>query len=216
MKTTLNATCSSCGKTHEITAYSGINVAENPELKSMVKDGSLFVWECPVCGKANLATYQTLYHDPEEKLMIWMLPEGILPEDRVEAIGKQMESSADLPDGYVFRRTLDIGSLIEKVNIFDAGLDDRVIEMCKYVTRMEMAEKNEDQDIPEASLKFYKMNGPDNDLEFSYPKDGKMLGIRTSFNIYGDCAGILRRNLSIKTSGGFPIVDQTWVARFFR
>lgn len=216
MKTRLKATCSSCGQQQEITAYTGINVADNPELKAMVKDGSLFVWECPSCGKANLAAYQTLYHDPEEKLMIWMLPEGILPEDQVEAIGKQMETSADLPEGYVFRRTLDIGSLIEKVNIFDAGLDDRVIEMCKYVTRMEMMEKGVYQDIPETSLKFYKMDGPDNELEFSYPKDGKMLGIRTGFNIYGDCAGILRRNPSIKASGGFPVVDQAWVARFFR
>ena len=147
MKTLLKATCSSCGQTQEITAYTGINVAENPELKALVKDGSLFVWECPSCRKANLAAYQTLYHDPEEKLMIWMLPEGILPEDQVEAIGKLMESSSDLPEGYVFRRTLDIGSLIEKVNIFDAGLDDRVIEMCKYVTRMEMEEKGVDQTI---------------------------------------------------------------------
>ena len=214
MKTTLKATCSSCGHVQEITAYTGINIAEEPDLKARVKDGSLFVWECPVCGRANLARYQTLYHDPQERIMIWMLPEGLIPEDKVEAIGRQIEASSEQTGEYVFRRVSDIGSLIEKVNIFDAGLDDRIIEMCKYVTRMEMAEKG-DKEILETSLKFYRMDGPDNDLEFSYPKDGKMLGVRIGFNVYGDCAGILRRNPSIKPSGGFPVVDQAWIARFF-
>ena len=214
MKTTIKVSCSFCGRSHELDAWPGINVAEEPELKAKVKDGSLFIWECPGCRKANLASYQTIYHDPAERIMVWMLPEGLIPEDKVEAIGRQIEASSDQTGEYVFRRVGDIGSLIEKVNIFDAGLDDRIIEMCKYVTKMELAEK-EGGPAGELSLKFYRMDGPDNDLEFSYPKDGKMLGVRIGFNVYGDCAGILRRNPSIKPSRGFSIVDQTWIARFF-
>ena len=82
MTTKTLATCSSCGEKHEITYYSGINTAEDPELKARVKDGSLFLWECPHCGKTNLSVGQTIYHDPEEKLMIWLLPEGLVPEDK--------------------------------------------------------------------------------------------------------------------------------------
>ena len=214
MKTTLKVICSFCGRAHEVEVWPGINIAEEPELKAKVKDGSLFVWECPGCGKANLVSYQTVYHDPAEKIMVWMLPAGLIPEDKVEAIGRQIEASSDQTGEYVFRRVGDIGSLIEKVNIVDAGLDDRIIEMCKYVTKMELAEK-EGGSAGDLSLKFYRMDGPDNDLEFSYPKDGKMLGVRIGFNVYGDCAGILRRNPSIKPSGGFSIVDQAWIARFF-
>ena len=214
MKTSLKATCSFCGHLHDIDAWPGINVAEDHDLKARVKDGSLFVWECPECGKANLASYQTIYHDPAERIMVWMLPEGLIPEDKVEAIGRQIEASSDQTGEYVFRRVTDIGSLIEKVNIFDAGLDDRIIEMCKYVTKMELAEK-EGGPAGNLALKFYRMDGPDNDLEFSYPKDGRMLGVRIGFNVYGDCAGILRRNPSIKPSGGFSLVDQVWIARFF-
>jgi len=215
MKTTIKATCSSCGRSHELEAWPGINLVEEPELKARVKDGSLFIWECPGCGKANLASYQTIYHDPAERIMIWMLPEGLVPEDKVETIGRQIEASSDQTGEYVFRRVGDIGSLIEKVNIFDAGLDDRIIELCKYVTRMELAEKGGNKEILDAPLKFYRMDGPDNDLEFSYPSDGKMLGVRIGFNVYGDCAGIIRRNPSMKPSGGFLRIDRDWVEGHF-
>ena len=213
--TKIKVTCKSCGNIHEIDSYRGINVAENPELKAWVKDGSLFVWSCPACGSTNLATYQTIYHDPSERVLIWLLPKGSLPEDKVKAIGKQIEDSSDFPDGYIFRRVENVGSLIEKVNIFDAGLDDAVMELCKHVTKMELAEKSGDKSILDASLKFYKMDGPDNDIEFSYPSEGRMHGVRIGFNVYGDCAGILRRNPMMKPSGGFAIIDQGWVARFF-
>ncbi len=215
MNTRIQATCKSCGRPCEIEVFSGINVEDNPELKARVKDGSLFVWECPSCGAANLVTFQTIYHDPKERIMIWLLPEGLLPEDKVEAIGRQIESSSEYPEGYVFRRVTDAGSLIEKVNIFDSGLDDTVIELCKYVTRMELAEKGGNDEILDAPLKFYRMDGPDNDLEFSYPSAGKMLGIRIGFNVYGDCAGILRRNPSMKPSGGFLRIDREWAEGHF-
>lgn len=216
MNTNMLAKCPKCGQTHGITVYSGINIGENPELKALVKDGSLFVWECPSCGSRNLATFQTIYHDPKERILIWLLPEGSLPEGKVEEIGRQIEASSDFPEGYVFRRVGDAGSLIEKVNIFDAGLDDTVVEMCKYVTKMEMAEKSGDNGILDIPFKFYRTDGPDNDLEFSFPRDGKMQGVRTGFNVYGDCAGIIRRNPSMKPSSGFCVVDQAWIGRFFR
>ena len=46
----MNATCSRCGESHAITTYPSINVAADPDLKARVRDGSLFVWECPHCG----------------------------------------------------------------------------------------------------------------------------------------------------------------------
>ena len=64
------APCSKCGKKSEITIYRSINTAENPELKEKIRNGSLFIWECPECHQANLAKYETLYHDPEKKIML--------------------------------------------------------------------------------------------------------------------------------------------------
>ena len=196
--------------------WNRINVEENPELKDRVKDGSLFVWECPHCGKTNLARYQTVYHDPEGRLMVWLLPPGSLPEESVRAVERGLEEASGTLEGYVFRRVDDVGSLIEKINIFDAGLDDTVIELCKYVTRMELAGKAGGKGVQDAPFKFFRIDGADNDIELSYPLDGKMHGARIGFNIYEDCAGIIRRNPSMRPSGGFPRIDQEWVAGYFR
>lgn len=212
----VTATCSDCGEKHGIEVWNRINVGENPELKEKVKNGSLFVWECPHCGKANLAQFQTLYHDPDERLMIWLMPDGIIPEVQEKALESQFEKISQTLQGYTLRRVSDVGSLIEKVNIFDAGLDDCVIEMCKYITKMEMMEKGGSKDLLSTPFKFYHVDGPDNDIEFSYPKDGQMHGLRIGFNVYEDCAGIIRRNPSVKPSPGFSRIDPAWVARFFR
>ena len=67
------APCSKCGQQHKVIVYRSINISENPELKDKVKDGSLFLWECPHCGQVNLAKYETLYHDPAAKLMVWLI-----------------------------------------------------------------------------------------------------------------------------------------------
>ncbi len=216
MSEKVTATCLSCGAKHETEAWSRINVADDPELKARVKDGSLFMWDCPDCGKTNLVRYQTLYHDPENRIMIWMLPAGLIPESQVEALGVQIEQSSDLPEGYSLRRVEDIGSLIEKVNIFDSGLDDCVIEMCKYITKMEMVDKGASKDIIDAHFKFYSIEGADTDIVFTYPQDGQMQGLRVGFNVYEDCAGIIRRNPSVKPDPGFSRIDPDWVMRFFR
>ena len=54
------ASCSKCGKQSEITIYRSINVSENPELEERLRNGSLFIWECPHChnrdqNKMNVA-----------------------------------------------------------------------------------------------------------------------------------------------------------------
>ena len=202
--------CSRCGQFHEITLHSSINAMQEPTLKASVKDGSLFVWECPHCGTANLAKYSCLYHDPQERLMIWLLPDGPVPETASVA------ATLDSLDGYTLRRVKDVGSLIEKVTLFDAGLEDTVMEMCKYVTRLEMADQQKRPEIQDAPLKFFKMDGPDNDLVFSFPLDGEMKVVNVGFHVYEDARGILGRNPQVRPEPGFACVDAAWLGQYFR
>ena len=136
------APCSKCGQQHKIVIYKSINISDNPELKDKVKDGSLFLWECPHCGQVNLAKYETLYHDPQKKLMVWLIPSGEISEAQMQAITMHTKAMG----GYTLRRVNDMGSLMEKVLIADAELDDVVLEMCKFVTKMEMVQKSVGQE----------------------------------------------------------------------
>ena len=201
------AECNNCHRSTDIACPQSVNAVQNPDLKARVKDGSLFVWECPYCGRHNLAKYPLLYHDPQQKLMVWLLPDGNpLPQAALEA--------ARALEGYTLRRVREVGELIEKVNLFDAGLDDRVLEMCKWVTCRELSAKN--PAVQDAPLKFMRLEGADHDLVLAFPLDGQMQVVNVGFNVYEDARGILARNPSIQTAEGFAEVNAAWIAQFFR
>ena len=200
-----NCKCSACGEIFKMDVHQSINVSKDPSLKGKVLDGSLFMGECPRCGQNNLARYTTLYHDPSQKLLVLLSDGNRAAED---AIAKAFTQSEGM-DGYTARFVDDVGSLVEKVKIFDAGLDDRAMEMCKYVTCMEMGK--------ELSFKFFRLDGADGDITLTYPGEGQMEMVNIGFNVYSDCERILSRNPSItQQTTGFVRIDSQWIARFFR
>ncbi len=212
-----NAPCSKCGQQSALSIYKSINVAEEPELKDKVRDGSLFLWECPHCGQVNLARYETLYHDPEAKLMLWLAPVGEISETQMQAIANHTKAMG----GYTLRMVEDMGSLMEKVLISDAGLDDMVLEMCKFVTKIEMRAKlgeEQAQQLMSAAFRFYRIEGEDDArlITFMYPFDGQMLGVNIGWNVYQDCAAILQRNPNIRPADGFARVDAAWLASIMK
>ena len=207
------APCSKCGQQTKVTVYRSINISENPELKAKVKDGSLFLWECPHCKQVNLAKYETLYHDPAAKLMIWLIPSGEISETQMQAITMHTKAMG----GYTLRRVNNMGSLMEKVLISDEGLDDVVLEMCKYVTKQEMIQKSvgaeQKDEFMASTFHFYKSEGKGDEriLTFMYGMDGQMLGVNIGWNVYKDCSAILERNQQIKPADGFAKIDAEWL-----
>ena len=207
------APCSKCGQQNTVTIYRSINISENPELKAKVKDGSLFLWECPHCKQVNLAKYETLYHDPAAKLMVWLIPSGEISETQMQAITMHTKAMG----GYTLRRVNDMGSLMEKVLIAEAGLDDVVLEMCKYVTKLEMIQKSvsaeQKDEFMASTFHFYKSEGEEGEriLTFMYGMDGQMLGVNIGWNVYQDCEAILERNPQIKPADGFAKIDADWL-----
>ena len=172
----MDAICSRCGESHAVATYPSINVAADPDLKARVRDGSLFVWECP------------------------------------QAVADAVKEL----DGYTLRLVREVGDLVEKVNIHACGLDDVLVEMCKYVTRLEMADQQKRPEIQDAPLKFFKMDGPDNDLVFSFPLDGEMKVVNVGFHVYEDARGILGRHQEVRPEPGFARVDAAWLGQYFR
>ena len=191
----IKTTCSRCGTQFIAEVPQSVNAAVSSELKEQVRSGALFTRACPVCGTVNLLKFPFLYYDTDAHLMI------VLSETPLSAEG--------LPEGYTGRLVRSVGDLVEKIKIFDAGLDDLVIEMCKFVTAREL---NKD-----VQLKFAGMDGADTEMTFTYPEKGEMQLIAVGFNVYEDCAGILRRNPHIRdAASGLVTVDQAWLAQFFR
>ena len=120
--------------------------------------------------------------------------------------------------GYTLRRVNDMGSLMEKVLVSDAGLDDVVLEMCKYVTKLEMIQTTigaeQKDEFMSSVFHYYKSEGEDEGriLTFMYALEGQMQGVNIGWNVYQDCAGILERNPQIRPAEGFSRIDADWLA----
>ena len=184
--------CSKCGAEFSAPDLRSINVDNDSALKAQVMDGSLFVVKCPRCGFSSLVTEPILYHDPSQQLLIAYTTAGL---------------SSEGLEGYTCRLVSSIGELIEKVKIFDAGLDDIALELCKYVTAQELKK--------DVTLKFLKMDGADGEITLTYPEKGEMQMLVIGYNVYSDCAGIVDRNPILREkASGLVRVDQDWVARF--
>lgn len=202
---TLHLVCSRCGQASPVPVHSVINVREHPELKEEVSSGRVFLWNCPVCGTPNLARYPFLYHDPDLRLLIWM-------SDGDRSVEEQMDRTVRGEEGlkdYTARMVDTPGDLIEKIMIFEAGLDDVAMEMCKYIVRGDIGK--------DVDLKFYSAGGADHELTFTYPENGQMQLVQAGFSVYEDCAGIVKRNPDIiKGADGLARIDRAWMEAFLR
>lgn len=219
--------CRACGNVDKVETFGSLNVRENPEIKTKIANGSLFKWICPHCGQVNLACWQTVYHDPDARLLVWVTPPDQISASELEVLKPRMDQLAkslgDNPEAgienYELRRVESVGSLIEKIKIRDAGLDDLVVELCKYVTKMEMAEKaptaEERDGIMAAQMRFYEMHGADNEIVMVFPLKGAMQQVTIGFNVYEDSLGIISRNQGLRPEG-FALVDSTLINSMFR
>ncbi|MBR4809206.1 MAG: hypothetical protein IK031_02890 [Bacteroidales bacterium] len=184
--------CSRCGATYQSPVYSYIDAVSNPALKECVLTGELFVRECPKCGCRELIQTPVVYRDSACLLCL---------SDRM--------ISVEGLEGGCARLVGDVGSLIEKVKIFDAGLDDAAMEFCKFVTRSELGK--------DVALKFVRTEGADNEIIFAYPEAGQMQMLAVGFNVYEDCRAIIGRNPDLQESlQGLARVDAEWVEQFVK
>ena len=187
--------CPTCGTAFDVQRYDMVNVKENPELKASVINGEIFLQECPRCGRRHLVGGPLVYLDPDEMVLLMLSDKPLSMTDT---------------GGYTARLVSRAGDLIEKVKIFDAGLDDRAIEMCKYVTKQEAGK-------PGMDLKFLRLDGADNELVFTYPAAGQMELLAVGFNVYEDCRGIIARNPHVaERARGLAVIDEAWVASLLR
>lgn len=187
--------CPTCGTAFDVQRHDLVNVKENPELKASVLNGDIFLQECPRCGRRHLVGGPLVYLDPDERVLVMLSDKPLTLADT---------------GGYTARLVSRAGDLVEKVKIFDAGLDDRAIEMCKYVTKQEAGK-------PGMDLKFLRLDGADNELVFTYPAAGQMELLAVGFNVYEDSRGIIARNPHVaERARGLAVIDEAWVASLLR
>ena len=155
--------CPKCAQMSDITVWTSITVKDSPDLKADLLKGKINIFRCPSCSHMGLMPSPMLYHDEDKRLMISFSPcsDPVLKEQLFENIERSSKESGELEklEGYNLRFITDYNELLEKILIFDNGLNDKPIEVLKLMILMQDVEKSDQR-----SCRFGKL---DNDvLEF--------------------------------------------------
>lgn len=123
--------CPSCSKEFSFKMHDSVNVGLNPEYKKSVLDKTFFRYECPHCHNSDYVLYSILYHDPGIGHMIQVCWDT--ESARSFSLKKEVLRLSQFARirNYRFRSVVGYGELIEKILLFDAGLDDFAIELLK-------------------------------------------------------------------------------------
>lgn len=201
----VNYRCPYCGKEFEITVYDSVNAQNDPELRERAMSGDLFRHSCPHCKTDFMIQNPLVYTDSERKFVIWLSNEEIS-----EDLSKLAKPLSD--QGYTLRRCGTLQEFTEKIQIFEDGISDIVVELAKYDSFIEFIDNRQGNPAEVTSV------------EYQRAKDGVMkINVRTddkglSFLIP---VGPLEEEVKIQSdryeadNAHFPRINSDWVISLF-
>ena len=203
MRTT-KITCPKCGKEHDFTAWDSINTQLDPEFKEKARSGEIFRFVCPDCQAVTNVMYQCLYHQMEDKVMIYFIPNGPVDE-AVRVLKRPMpEGFPEVDLNYMKRIVTGLNDFKEKLKILDEGLDDKVVEIMKFALRGAMAANEPEHEI----LNMYLDKAPGTGRYFYVIlKDEEPMALQYDQKLYDQIAEEFR---SILKADHEVIIDQKW------
>ncbi len=142
-----NVKCPKCGQMSEVTVWNSITVSDSVDLKQDLLSGKINMFRCPSCYYSALMPTPMLYHDENKKLMISFSPcnDEVLKHQLFDNVQKSSKESGELEklEGYNLRFVADYNELLEKILIFDNGMNDKTIEVLKLMILSQDIEKAE-------------------------------------------------------------------------
>ena len=136
--------CPQCHQINEVNVWHSITVSDSADLKKDLLSGNVNMFLCPSCSYKALVPTPLLYHDEEKALMISFSPctDEETKNKLFNEIKQTSAQSGELDNltNYNLRFVYDYNSLLEKILIFDNGLNDKAIEVLKVLILMQKPE----------------------------------------------------------------------------
>ena len=133
-------TCPGCGKEHDFEMWNSLNTMLDPDMKEKLLSKEMFQFVCPDCGYTANVDYGFLYHQMEDRIMIYYIQDEDEIEKTIKMITGEAYDSFELSEAlqkakreYLYRIVLSQNDLLEKIHIFDNRRDDRMIEIMKVL-----------------------------------------------------------------------------------
>lgn len=128
--------CPSCNHADTIRIYEAIDTEDKTAVKKLM-DGSLFEYGCPKCNYKTQLLFNLLYKDNDNQFMVYLAADENVhgmrkAMDKIEEDFNALSPNKELRYSVTRRMVTKIEDLLEKIIIFNAGLDDRIISIMKY------------------------------------------------------------------------------------
>jgi hypothetical protein len=130
--------CPACGHRFEARFLRGANATRAPALRDAALAGTLNRVACPACGRVHAADATLVYADPPRGHWVTVAPAhelaswAALEHSCLVSLRTTLETSvATSFASAMVRLVFDVDELREKLAIWDAGLDDGVVECVK-------------------------------------------------------------------------------------
>ncbi|HTR49328.1 MAG TPA: CpXC domain-containing protein [Kofleriaceae bacterium] len=131
-----------CGETYPVEVANGLHISLRPDLRKQILDGEFHRFRCPRCATITQIDGLLAFTDFPRRQWFTVAPGNGLPWRKKwlalarESFETTMERNAPpMVVGWAREMTrrliFGLASLREKLVIFDAGLDDRVVELLK-------------------------------------------------------------------------------------
>lgn len=209
--------CPVCGTTGEFEMWTSLNTQLNPEKKEQLLSGALFQYICPHCGKSFNIDYPMLYHQMEDQIMIYY----VVQEEDIQMVEEQFRGEfgdveteitkvlKDDMNSYLYRIVGSQRELMEKIRIFDAGKDDRIVELVKRIISDAVADKNPEQ----GDVNLYYLEEEGESLFVAVNSKGVLGTVPIPNGMYEDMANGLRGKLpDLRIRSEFRI-DRDWASK---
>ena len=213
MKKNVTVCCPECKKESEFTVWDSINTSVDPDMEAKVRDRSAFLFHCPECGSETYLDYGFLYHNMDRKLMIQYADSDETADEFVHALEESYNTDMfrDLMENdYTVRVVRARDRLLEKLLIFDKGLDDRLVEIYKFIVLLRYQQDREECDDP---VMYFYSDDKGKMAIFIYEAGEYICSSQFSEEVYNDLALKYADKLP-EFHKGEMMVDENWAYSF--
>ncbi len=207
--------CPGCSQMQDVTVWSSITVSDSPDLKADLLAGKINMLNCASCGARALLPVPLLYHDEEKKLMISFVPCND-PKQKTELLLEMQNNYRKDPElqkltDYNLRLVTEYNALLEKILIFDQGMNDKTVELIKIMILMQEPEK-----MDHRTAMFGKADGKEIEFFVQDHKDGMCYTSRVPKTTYEVLWDELRKSGVKNKSFQWEEIDADYGAALLR
>lgn len=194
--------CPRCQTRSEAEVWVSVNSAESPDVAQWLIDGFLFEHACPSCGNVMTLNHDCLYHDPDSRLLVHYLADAGRRAEVEEALATWRER------GYRVRLVGTREALREKAATARDGLDDRAVELCKFLVFNKLVA---DGALDAGRSAYYGALDEDGGIIVEFVGAGEPLETCVPRDVYE--AALAQVGTLADDDADAPVIDRAWAAR---